>query len=132
MFALTPRTPIVPFMLASQPGAAIVNCHGSLCVIVRGAVSLGASSREPARRGATVANVAAAKNNNLNLMRRFLLSPTSKTEKKFLSFYYIWKDKNGGCFRFAFGSRGILRDELLQSATGFADQIVGGCRAGGK
>jgi hypothetical protein len=28
-------------------------------------------------------------------------------------FYYIWKDKNGGCVGFASGSRRILADELL-------------------
>ena len=73
---------MVPFVLGSQPGIAMVNCHGSLYVIDGGAVSFGASSIEPARRKPTTANVAPAKNNNLNLMRPFLLSPKFEFEKK--------------------------------------------------
>src|SRR5205823_12566068 len=80
--ALTPRTPIVPFMLASQPGTAIVNCHGSLCVIVGGATSFGASSIEPASTRPMIAKTAPARKNNLILMSRFLLSPPCKSEKK--------------------------------------------------
>src|SRR5207249_5390729 len=49
--ASTPRTPIVPFVLASQPGIAIVRCHGSLCVIVGGGASFDVSYVSgPARR----------------------------------------------------------------------------------
>ena len=60
----------------------MVNCQGWLSVIVGGAVSFGASSREPARRELTTANVAPAKNANFNLMRPFLPWPKSKFEKK--------------------------------------------------
>src|SRR4029077_3657574 len=65
-----PRTPIVPFMLASQPGAAIVNCHGSLSVIVGAAVSFGASSSEPAPTRPMIANTAPARKSNFILMSR--------------------------------------------------------------
>src|SRR5439155_6571258 len=79
--ALTPRTPIVPFMLASQPGAAIVNCHGSLCVIVGGAVSFGCSSNEPALIRPTIANSAPVKKSSFALMGRILRWTTGKSEK---------------------------------------------------
>jgi hypothetical protein len=69
-------------MLASQPGAAIVNCHGSLSVIVGGAVSFGASSIEPAPTWPMIANSAPARKNNFILMKRFLPSATCKSEKK--------------------------------------------------
>ena len=82
IFASTPRTPIVPFVLGSQPGIAIVNCQGALSVIDGGAVSLGASSIEPARIALTTATVAPAKNSNFNLMRPFLPSPKSKSKKE--------------------------------------------------
>jgi hypothetical protein len=81
MFALTPRTPIVPLTLDSQPGAAMVNCHGSLSVIDGGAVSFGASSIEPAPTRPMIANTAPARKSNLILMARFLPSPTHKSEK---------------------------------------------------
>jgi hypothetical protein len=68
MSALTPRTPIVPSNPAIQPGAAIVNCHGSLCVIDGGAVSFGCSSTVPALRGPSSANAAPANNSNLIIM----------------------------------------------------------------
>jgi hypothetical protein len=73
---------MVPSMLGIKPGTAIVNCQGSLCVIDGGAVSLGASSIEPARRELTAASVVPAKINNVNLMLPFLPSPTLKSEKK--------------------------------------------------
>ena len=68
-------------MLGSQPGTAIVNCHGSLCVIDGGAVSFGASSIEPAPTRPMIANSAPARKNNFILMKRFLPSPTCKSEK---------------------------------------------------
>src|SRR5262249_52283655 len=72
MFAFTPRTPIVPLMLGINPGTAIVNCHGSLCVTFGGAVSFGASSREPARTGAASATAAEMNKTNLIFMCRVL------------------------------------------------------------
>src|SRR5438093_5287157 len=63
--ALIPRIPIVPSKLASQPGAAIVNCHGSLCVIVGGAASFGGSSSVPAFALPTAANTAPENKSNL-------------------------------------------------------------------
>src|SRR6266480_403123 len=80
--ALTPRIPIVPFRLASQPGAAIVNCHGSLSVIDGGAASFGASSIEPAPTLPMIANTAPARKKNLILMWPILSSPSAKSEKK--------------------------------------------------
>jgi hypothetical protein len=43
-------------------------------------------------------------------------------------FHDVRKDKDGDCSRFTFGSCRILRNELLQGASGVADQIVGGRR----
>src|SRR5881398_13441 len=74
MSASTPRIPIVPFVLASQPGTAIVKCHGSLSVIDGGAVSFGASSIEPAPTRPMIANTAAARKNNFILMSRLYCS----------------------------------------------------------
>jgi hypothetical protein len=71
----------VPFVLASQPGIAMVNCHGSLSVIDGGAVSFGASSTEPAPARPISANTAAAKKSNRILMRPILCSPTVETNK---------------------------------------------------
>src|SRR4029077_20396730 len=64
------RTPIVPFMLDSQPGTAMVNCHGSLSVTDRGAVSFGASTSEPAPTRPLIASTAPARTNNFILMSR--------------------------------------------------------------
>jgi hypothetical protein len=58
------------------------------------------------------------------------LAPLSAKDEA--GFDYIRKHKNGDCFRFTFSGRRILRYQLLQSATGGADQIVGGCRASAK
>jgi hypothetical protein len=69
-------------MLAIQPGAAIVNCHGSLSVIDGGAVSFDASSSEPAPTRPMIANIAPARKNNFILMSRFLPPPPRKSEKK--------------------------------------------------
>jgi len=59
-------------MLASQPGAAIVNCHGSLCEIVGGAVSFGCNSSVPAAKQPATPNIAAEKENNFTLTRGIL------------------------------------------------------------
>jgi hypothetical protein len=72
MFASTPRTPMVPFKLASQPGAAIVNCHGSLSVMLGGAVSFGYSSNVPALREEMNADAAPANKKNRSFMCRVL------------------------------------------------------------
>src|SRR6266536_4404649 len=58
------------------------------------------------------------------------LAPLSAKDEP--GFHYIRKNKDGRCVRFSFGGRRILRHKLLQSATGLAGQIVGGCRASGK
>src|SRR5947207_6833668 len=79
--ALTPRIPIVPSNPASQPGAAIVNCQGSLSVIDGGAVSLGASSSDPATTGPTTASSAPVKRENLMLMARFYCPRRSNPRK---------------------------------------------------
>src|SRR5882724_8108549 len=83
--ALTPRTPIVPSMLASQPGDAIVNCHGSLSVIDGGAPSFGASSTVPAVALPTAASSALAKKNNLILTGVDSMVTEAQTPRKFLS-----------------------------------------------
>src|SRR5262249_62430973 len=73
MFAFTPRTPIVPLMLGIKPGTARVNCHGSLSVMLGGAVSFGCNSKDPARAGAAVSAAAAEMNkSNLIFMCRVL------------------------------------------------------------
>src|SRR5207247_8710348 len=68
--ALCPLIPIVPSMPAIQPGAAMVNCHGSLSVIDGGAVSFGASSIEPPPTRPLIANTAPARKDNFILMSR--------------------------------------------------------------
>src|SRR5438093_13736784 len=81
--ALCPFIPIVPSMPAIQPGAAMVNCHGSLSVIGGGAVSFGASSIEPAPTRPMIANTAAVRQDNFILMSRLYcsthLNPTKIT-----------------------------------------------------
>src|SRR5215475_937432 len=72
MFAFTPRTPIVPSMLGIKPGTAMVNCHGSLWVIVGGAVSLGCSSSVPAATEPMNADAAPANKKNRSFMCRVL------------------------------------------------------------
>src|SRR6266550_5838928 len=79
--ALTPRTPIVPSMPAIQPGAAIVNCHGSLCVIVGGTLSFGWSSSVPAWRGPNSANTAAAKKNRFIVIDPSYVRPRPNPRK---------------------------------------------------
>ena len=63
---------MVPFKLASQPGAAIVNCHGSLSVMLGGAVSFGYSSNVPALREEMNADAAPANKKNRSFMCRVL------------------------------------------------------------
>src|SRR5215475_7513675 len=55
---VTPRTPMVPSMLGIKPGTAIVNCHGSLWVMLGGAVSFGCRSNVPAAKEPMVAEAA--------------------------------------------------------------------------
>src|SRR5205809_6981475 len=82
--ALTPRIPIVPFRLASQPGAAIVNCQGSLSVIDGGATSFGVYGSDPAKRsGAERTAAAPAKKNHFSLMEHdFIVVDAEIREKK--------------------------------------------------
>src|SRR5205807_9952915 len=72
--ASIPWSPVVPVMPGIQPGAAIVKCQGSLCVIVGGATSFEVYGSGPAKRtGAErtiVANTVPPQIDNLILMAR--------------------------------------------------------------
>jgi len=75
MFAFTPRTPMVPSMLGIKPGTAIVNCHGSLWVMLGGAVSFGCSSIVPAAKEPMNADAAPANKKDRTFMCRVLNNP---------------------------------------------------------
>src|SRR2546423_5773232 len=67
-----PCSPMSPETKASQPGNPILNCQGSLSVIVGGgATSFDSSSNGPAATPPTAANSAPAKKDNFILIARF-------------------------------------------------------------
>ena len=86
---VNPADPDCPFMLASQPGTAIVNCHGSLSVIDGGAVSFGASSIEPAPTRPMIANSCAREKKQFHSHEAIFILADVQIREKLISRLFL-------------------------------------------